>query len=374
MGLIKRVNFNVGEGLTTADLLNVQRFADARLLDALVAPAARDGQSPGSLLLDASYGLVLGASGRVYGNGNLAVRIAGGTLLQWQGGGTYLGAVTGLTPQLLPYLQSTAIDQTFSTVGLAAGQSRWDICCYRITDEEAGDPQTRDFEDAVTHLVTSQTFNKQLSTALEPLWVTGTPAATASAVEPAIPSGFAKLCAVRVDFGQTGAFGDAQLRDYRCPLGWTTGVVRANEMFWAGQFAAGGDFVVVGWIVSWAGGTPELYVPFPGPMQARCSHVRMRCKLAVGTTVQLGRLLRQGVGTISFAALLNLSPTFVTGAELVDTYSLSGTGVGAVGGPFWGGGLTGSPITTPDSQLALKITCNTIGDYIHFVEWGWLGP
>ena len=189
-----------------------------------------------------------------------------------------------------------------------------------------------------------------------------------SAVEPSTPSGYAKLYAVRVDYGQTGVFQYDQMRDYRYPLGYHEQLVRPAEMFHSG---AGGWTYAGNNVDIWAGGgaADDIYIPYKGPVAARAELLVVSGMPGNGTcTCELGYWARTGKTTGTFTAISD-ALTFVKGGTSADRYYKISDNLA-----LWGNGRpVPASVNQCASQLMAHIYTDDANGYIHAAKWGYAG-
>jgi hypothetical protein len=138
-----------------------------------------------------------------------------------------VGSIDGVTPQVLAY--RVAAGDLLTTLGTGDGTyERIDGIFIKIADDVAGDSQSRDFEDAVTRELSSQTTNVKFRTSIVKSVVPGTPSATP--VKPATPSGYVPWCYVRVRSTYASTFDPTHISDWRVPMRVGAVDVMAREM------------------------------------------------------------------------------------------------------------------------------------------------
>jgi len=216
----KQVLFSDGEALRSDDFNDLQKLIQAYVADGVLSMLgySDDTSAIPSGLEQAS---AVGNGGAVFVDEatNLTVDFAPGMIGQHSG-----AAVTGDTPAMLWYYMEAA-DVPDKTRPVATTNPRWDILTVQLTEAD-GSSENRDFKDAITGALSTQSFNKRRRVTATFTWTQGTEAA--SPVEPAVPAGQVKLCAVKVPtaaavFSPFGSGLDSsELRDYRVPVGFTT--------------------------------------------------------------------------------------------------------------------------------------------------------
>lgn len=357
---IRRKYWNDGEGIVHGDLNDISTFLRETFLDNILKGYCQDGiEYAVGLSTDKAYALA--HSGSVVSVEGLKTRTYSGVVFFYDGtnllafnsvggaGGTFAG--------------------TFSTSGLTAGQSRWDLCVYRLAEYD-GDSQSRDVKEDATGVIGSLTCVKQKQVQCPVNFVQGTPDTTVSAVEPATPAGYAKLYAVRVDYGQTGVFAAAQLRDYRYPLGYHEQLVRPAEMF---QSAAGGWAYTGNEVDIWkgtGGGAGDIWIPYKGPLAARAILLCVSGMPGNGTcTTDIGYFTRSGQSTGTFTAILAGLTNFKGGTGAERYVKIAGDDL-----VLWGNGKSvPDGVNASASQLMARIYSDDAAGYIHQAKWGYAG-
>lgn len=221
----KEILFNDGEGLDYNDFNTMQRQARALVCDGLLANRARTEQSLVSTI-EQGHLFAIGLGG--------APQVGGGALTVTNHAGVIAFPTSisvGLSdPNFLVYYLSAG--ELLSTLAVGdATNPRIDLICVKLeqVSNDAADNETRDFKDATTGVITSQTMVKRRKVKLTKQVVAGTPAG--SPVEPAVPAGFKKWAAITVPANHNAVFTPVthQLIDYRMPIGFYTSFVRPGE-------------------------------------------------------------------------------------------------------------------------------------------------
>ncbi len=159
----KRVLFNDGEGVTHGDLNDAQTFLETRLSDQIlhslignVSLSATDpefgGKNGANAPVHLAYCLHGGSAYLRQGSGNAKLQISPGVLMQ------KTGSMDGSTPTLLAYTFAGTEEVTITNGD--ASHPRVDLLQMKLELVDA-DTQSRDFEDATTHVVTTTTPNKK---------------------------------------------------------------------------------------------------------------------------------------------------------------------------------------------------------------------
>lgn len=255
MAINKEVYFSNGEGLSHTDLNNLQGFIRSQIFDTLGTLARLDQYTEKP---NVSYCWCRGNGGAPIPADNAYYSYATGLTVHNRSGlvfqnidtdsGNY--APTGDSPDFLAYY--VAEDEWLTTLtSNSSGNPRIDIFCIKL-DQLAGGAEARDFEDADTELVTTQSTNKRLNVRCQTQVVIGTPAA--SPTEPATPAGYVKVWSARVNNGAT-SLAAALVIDYRMPLGIKVVDVNPSDITGLDLGASGGTFRYSG---SWTDGASYM--------------------------------------------------------------------------------------------------------------------
>jgi hypothetical protein len=210
VAIIKEVAWNDGEGITDADLNNMQRFARAQASDFWMG-LARIAESDILTLSTMVYAHGNGGAVFAHADARKLANIGG-----WIAVNRSTGIVTGDEPEFLCYYLATSELNSVLDVGDAT-HPRYDLLCIAV-DYVNGDSESRDFKDATTGLLSTTTPNKRRNMRLQFQIVKGT--AAASPVEPAIPAGYVKMAAVYVPATWNAVIDPANILDYRMPIGF----------------------------------------------------------------------------------------------------------------------------------------------------------
>src|SRR5260221_4402106 len=216
--------FNDGEGWVHTDSNDAQRFLAARLHDQIFEKLIGNfsGSDPefGGVNTNTStawsYCVDIGSAYPKQGSANNKIKLASGTLFQ------KLANSDGNEPSLLAY----TFDGTdeFTLANGDATNPRVDMLQMKLSYLET-DVQSRDFQDATTHVVTTQTMNKKRKVQLALSIKQGTPAS--SPTYPTPDTGYVPIACVVVGATYSGAaafkYVDtagavAVLHDLRMPL------------------------------------------------------------------------------------------------------------------------------------------------------------
>jgi hypothetical protein len=276
--LYSQVHINDGEGLFQGDLQDMQKFARASLNDQLLASLAGASKrliNPTSLLFDPEMGAQNGVDlvdprwayclqpGQAFlqkGSANHKIAIAPGVLLQ------KIAATSGSDATFLPYTFTGAEEWTLTNGD--ATNPRVDLLQLKL-EYVFADPQSRDFEDATSRIVTTTSMNKKRRVQATLSVKAGTPAASPQIPEP--DSGFVPVGSVMVGNGWTTAgnapiFGEdtaatnnAVVHDQRMPLRVRAYRVDPSQFKLVTAWASSNN----GSTVTSSNATNLLYVPCP---------------------------------------------------------------------------------------------------------------
>lgn len=231
--IFRQVNFNNGEGLTHGDLNDLQRMLEAKIWDQIIhnqigvvdtTSVARDPQYGGQDGVNhpstRAYCLNPGAAYLRQGSANHKIQIAPGTLLQ------KIAAMDGTDPKMVAY--TFVGTEEFTLTNGDATNPRVDLLEMKL--EYITDTSTsRDFEDAMTGVVTTTSVDKARRVQCTLNVKAGTPAASPTIPEPT--AGYVPVGSVVVGNGWTTAgtaprFGDdvaalnnLVVHDQRMPVG-----------------------------------------------------------------------------------------------------------------------------------------------------------
>ena len=233
MSIVKEVLYNDGEYIDFNDANAAQRYLRSIAADIGLAPATRvtdnllgvGGFTHADQVifpsLNYAYSRYASGAPRPGGSARQITNLEGPLMQYTLGTGP-----DGTNPALLTYW--AAADELLTTLDIGDADPRIDLICIKI-DHVNGDSQTRDFKDATTGVISSQTFNKQRQTRLQVAVAKGTPAG--SPTYPAPPAGYVPWCSVFVPAGYNSTYvTTTHLRDFRVPLGWKTRRVYAHEV------------------------------------------------------------------------------------------------------------------------------------------------
>ncbi len=369
MSIVKTVNFEDGTAVDPVDWNALQKRLQAQLFDGWFGAKVREVETS----------TPSGTARRVYTWGPQGGVQAGGSALQTTNRAGWIAQVpdptvdpTGEDARALIYFLAAA--ELLTTHDAAhATLDRIDLVCLKL-EQVVGNSTARDFEDAHTREPTSQVTDIERTVTLTKQIVKGANATAGTAVEPAVPAGFAKYAAVKVPATFAATFDLAKLRDHRVPIGqydvgfsipsagFLQGFARNNSHFQGGVVAANaGDF---------------CFVPIPlAPKQGRVMRLHFKAKITAGSgTVILTRadmgLGADGANIYSFGDTGGALQEFdvIASGAIVDN---TATAV-ALQGPVWGSGYESveaglSPGT--HTCVWLCFTAGATGDIVESVRW-----
>lgn len=274
--------FNDGEGLDYNDLNDMQRIARRSREDGFFAQRYfLAGTLMGVHLRPLFFALSIKDST------GMDVKVTAGSVL-WQ-----LSSDPG-EPEPQYILAKLEADQVITVDAADATFDRWDILTAKVEWSE-GDSETRDFEDGITRVKTTQVLDKRRRTKLTITYTPGTPSASPS--EPTPPSGEEKFARIEVPATASSLTSD-NLKDFRFPCGYTRYIVPEKTWwtddsdFWDLVQAADANIY---WNVGATG--HKLYVPLTYPalshvdwsrqLHLRMGRIMIYSELEAGVTVKI---------------------------------------------------------------------------------------
>ncbi len=374
------VKFNDGEALTFGDLNDIQEFARRTAIDGILLNAA---SSSLPWLPNATAGEVLrpyGYAGAPIRTSATNVRLAGGLWLY----NANTATLSASAPVSIVALSTAYTDLTVAAA--SAGMYSRDIIQTRVISGD--DPTTpRDFQDAVTGALSSQSMVKRTATTVEHAIKAGVEYATeTTVVEPSPDAGWIKTGSVLVS--DTGIMDNSRTFDWRVPFGNSTHLVLPSNMM-----ADPSDWSMAvdgaGWHMLNAGGLgASLGIPVnvispaivsgqqsPGGFFAGARRVLaldlvadLAAAAAAGTVV-VTILRGDAVGydyppTITGAFAGNLGSRI--SATTLDTFALYNLGSYSTDGPLWtNGGYSALADVSDISVLSLQLEGRAVGDKIY---------
>lgn len=344
--IFNQVLFNNGEGLEYTDLNALQDYATALLNDGII-------QEKINGHLSSNYLYIGGPESCAPINSGTPLRSehVGGMVWQLPSGAT----VDGVDPALLAYYITTNEFQT-DHAAQHATLERWDIVCLQLAYAD-GASTSRDFRDSSTNALTTTTVNKKRRVTCTKQVVQGVNAAVGSAVEPAVPVGYVKWYAVRIEPVSAGAgnLNDDYYRDYSVPLNYCGDTQGAGE-FHNSTFGTSSLFRRIA-----TGAGQICYIVPHLPRNSRLLWVELTNLLTGGSTVEIVRITPTAGG---FSENLVKDISSITSAGGMDTKlaSLASDAIWDRSHANRGGTL--SSATATDQLLAIKVTSGASGDQI----------
>lgn len=351
--IVKEMLFSNGEGIDNADFNGLQRYLSARINDISLIPHLRGSGNEWAVTADQTQLYVLGAGAPPFAEvANRRVVCDEGALV-WVNS----SVPDGSAPVVLIHWVSYAdIDVTIDVGGV---QDRYDVISVKVEEEanNAADQESRDFKDATTGVITSQSLYKKRRTKLTVQVTKGVEGA--SPTEPATPSGFKKWCAVKVPAAFNAPFTQMEtyFRDYCVPADRRSSLV-IPRLLERSVFTA----AVATYACGPAGAGEAFVIPLglgpSGRLVGRLMRLAMKSTLSAGALVKLVR--------ISFADL-DFSPVVTVLRDLSSTFINLGVGKHVewtADQPYW---MSGYPtrivrgagageVDTRFDTLALQIT------------------
>lgn len=224
---VNEVLWNDGEAITLTDLENMQQFVKAFLLDQGVAQLGaydgQDGLQPSTNM--SKFALCpRPVAGYVKPTANAReITNNPGMVYQW----ISVSTPTGLTSELLAY-QLAQDELKVAAATNTSGNPRIDALCVKLSTT-AGPTVSRDFEDATTHVVSSQSMSVVTTVQMQFQLVQGT--AASHPVSPSIPSGYCVYAYVLVP-NSAGVLTYDQVWDARLPMRMGRKKVYASDFYY----------------------------------------------------------------------------------------------------------------------------------------------
>lgn len=369
MSIVKIVNFEDGTAVDPVDWNALQKRLQAQLFDGFF----------GAKIREVETSTPSGSAKRIYTWGPGGGISAGGGALQSSNRTGWIAQLpdptvdpTGEDARTLVYFLTQG--ELLSTHDAAhATLDRIDLICLKL-EQVVGNSTARDYEDAATREPTSQVTDIERTVTLTKQVVKGSNATAGTAVEPAVPAGFAKYAAVKVPATFATTFDDAKLRDHRVPIGqydvgfsipsaaFLQGFARNNSHFQGGVVAANsGDF---------------CFVPIPcAPKQGRIMRLHFKAKITAGAGAII--LARTDMGGGADGATIysfgdtggaNLEYDIISTGAIVDN---TATAVATLG-PVWGSGyesVEAGLVNGTHTCVWLCFTAGATGDIVESVRW-----
>lgn len=241
----KRVNYSDGEGIFHGDANDGQAFLDAKLMEAIIQDGIGYTITGGLGVTNPTLGGNNGfdapttrafclSPGRAFlrvGTANNKAQIAPGTLMQ------KIGAADGAEAKLLAY--TFAGTEEWTLVNGDATHPRLDLLQMKL-EYETADSQSRDFEDATTGVVTTQSMNKKRRVKCTLSVKQGTAAASPTFPDPdtgCVPVGSILVLATET-YGSPPSFSGGSslstIHDQRMPINVKCYRVQARQLYQTG--------------------------------------------------------------------------------------------------------------------------------------------
>lgn len=336
------VVFSEGEALLASDLMKTQEFLRALIIDQLTAADSRRTDADTSPLLDTAAGYTKGNAPSPYTTGTgLSAKNVAGLLLQ------RVSSVDGLTPAVLAY-QCSQDEFTFTATPDPSNPRYMGIFYKLATDDTtSGSSETRDFEDAVTRVNSSQSTYKKRRVTCTTSVVHGTAAATPAL--PATPAGYVPWGYIYLPAAATN-LAAANVACALYPLGFRRIFVPAKDLWVPANYTVGTDGRVVAGASSW--GEYRVLAPI-GPTE-RIVRMDVHRFLNGGSNDTIGVYqfpLTGGLGSPAspFPATV-ATPGFVAG-QATKTYDHSS----ADKLPLWGDGTMSGPQSVYNAAAATQM-------------------
>jgi hypothetical protein len=328
--------FNDGEGLSHDDLNNAQRYLRAHVNDNIMAQMARTKSSPPSL--DANKIYTIGGGGMCYADNitHLKIRNHPGTIFQ-----KVTGSIDGLDPKFLSYNVADGEISPSGSNGIVfdtadGSHDRYDIVCVKLSQitNDSADSETRDFKDATTGVLTSQSFYKKRKVTLSVQVVKGTPAS--SPVEPSVPSGYVKIYSILIRATYAGFLDPTQdINDRTFPLGFERPHLIGRNTI--APIEGDSDWTVdanYGTVSTVAETGATYLVPGSNRLGSKLIRVRFGGQLSADSVV---RLVRVDMTNHTVTNLTDLTTAF---AALVGSLDDRVVDIGSYGPYYWLNGYT----------------------------------
>jgi hypothetical protein len=213
----------------------------------------------------------------------------------------------------------------------ADSDDRLDLVCVKLSqvDDDSADDETRDFKDATTGVVTTQTQVKKRKVKCEFQTVKGTPGVSPS--EPSVPSGYVKLYTVLIRGSYAGLLDPTQdITDHIYPMGF-----ERKHMLGRDTFSDLSSWTVdanLGFITTASETGANYLIPFSNIGASKLLRVRIGGRLSADSTVKLIRFDATG-GTVD--NLTDLTSAF---SSLVGTTADHVVDIGSYGPLYWANG------------------------------------
>jgi hypothetical protein len=379
MSIFKESLWSDGQALDHGDANNMSRWLRSQVFDTLGASCRgisevlnpTGAEAMGMLWCFGSAAYVFPNSG-----GNLIVDNFAGPIMQILNSGT----VNGNDPAFVAYY--VAANELQTTLNAADGANpRWDLICVKL-DYVEDTSVTRDFENAAG-VQSSQSFNSSRSVRITKQYVVGTPAG--SPVEPAVPSGYVKWCAIKVPAAATNlltvtsADGNA-IRDYRMPLGLEAYTVPADLAYGHADWTK--DSITYGKTIQSASLRSLSFFPLAGlASHARLVRVALAERHSSGGTTRVVDVVRTEMKTaIALDSVRDLSSDLL-GPAVTNNYQMSISPGSNNNAPIWANGYSspygpGSGVEAASTRVGLRFMSggdNAVADTLQFARFWFAG-
>lgn len=377
----KEFLFSDGEGIDYNDLNNLQRLLRRELYDELLLELGYVGEPVPNGSVLRPFGPALAVRGQGAGEGRL-IDILGGF-------GVWFG--TGADPDYAkwPFYFAGAADVVIGVNAL--GGVRHDLVCARVQKVD-GASESRDFKDATTGAITTQSMNKRRTQTLDYVVVAGTVVAT----DPNVPAGYQKIARLRLPNGFTDVL-QTYVDDYRTPFGSAL----VNPPLPAGSQIISAD-TAPGWKTDGDPTKLRLYVDgkaawfpllsptlrSPGWSSLKLKHMRLARlkftgKLTTTAFAREAKIYRIEGGAVAGVVTEVLDATSIITSNTAGTYTIFDQANAPMGTttPIWADGGSSpdgiSGVAAVDPTLWIKIIGGQSGapeDYIRGISaewWGW---
>lgn len=309
--------------------------------------------------------------------GAMSTVLGAGVIGIWkETGGPTPPAQDGIAKMMWMYVTSAAAVSA-EHADVATGFKRWDLVTCTIAEVDIA-AVARDYQDAVTGVITSENVVTAKTMSLTVTVTTGTPQNDDSEIPPAIPSGQHVLYAVHLD----GDAGGADVAGIDLQLDCTIPVGVLRRQLQPGQ---AGTWTDTSWEVTNAHGaiaskhTDTLceslfFPPVAGNGEARVVGVRIVYELAADSYCGL---VKTTPGDLSPTELVDLSSELTMDGAKHETFiDLHGLPSDADYGPFWAAGGQAKEQNVSGTSLALHVTgpaSDQGSNIVWCVEWFYLG-
>lgn len=325
--LFKQVLYSDGEGVTHGDTNDNQRFLESKIWDQILHNSIGRVTTTGTLVYDPEFGGQDGANhptnyaycinpGAAYlrqGSANSKIQIAPGTLLQ------KIASQTGDDPTFISYTFAGSDEWTLTNGD--GTNPRVDLLQMKL-EYISSDVQLRDFKDASTGVITSNSVSKKRRVQCTLLVKVGTPAAS-----PAIPTpdtGYVPIGMAVVGNGwttggnapifgtDTTALNNVVIMDMRWPVRTRAYRVQARDgVFTSWTLSSAGDTLTAA-----GGGTNDLFFPCPAGNVGKIVAIGVHHTTTLSASMFAG--MTTGVPSSTFNNRMSLSFGYTSADEIQD--------------------------------------------------------